>query len=162
MADRLSALDEAAALYRRLARAHPAEHLADLGSCLASLVKCLDATGRKREAFTTAEEAVAIYRQLAASEPPAHLGCLATGLSDLAARLGPNTRLAPLREVVAIHRRLAGSDPDGQLPHLAAALHALAAALDELGEGDEAWSARLEADAVLDALNSPLQPLRAE
>ena len=155
LADRLCALDEAAALYRRLARTHPAEHLANLGSCLANLVKCLDAAGRKTEAFATAEETVAVYRQLAAGDSHAHLGCLATGLSDLAARLGPHTRLVPLREAVSLHRRLAGSDPDGRPPRLAAALHSLAAALDELGDRDEARSVRAEADAVADRLTAP-------
>ncbi len=83
----LPAIEEAVALYRRLAARNPDAFEPDLATSLNTLSVRLAALGRRAEALAAIEEAVALYRRLAARNSAAFEPDLARSLSVLADRL---------------------------------------------------------------------------
>ncbi|MEU1883367.1 tetratricopeptide repeat protein, partial [Streptosporangium sp. NPDC020072] len=65
----LTAIEEATAIYRKLARTHPDAHLPDLATSLNNLSIRLGDLGRREEGLTAIEEAVAICQGLAKAWP---------------------------------------------------------------------------------------------
>jgi tetratricopeptide (TPR) repeat protein len=65
----LSAAEEAAALFRELARARSEPFTPDLAGSLSNLAAALSGLGRWEEALAAAEEAVALRRELARARP---------------------------------------------------------------------------------------------
>jgi tetratricopeptide (TPR) repeat protein len=78
---------EAVAIRRELATAHPDGFRPDLALALINLAPCLRGLGRHEEALTTAQEAVAIRGELAVARPDAFRPALAVSLNNLAKRL---------------------------------------------------------------------------
>jgi hypothetical protein len=88
----LAATQEAADLYRDLARQNPQAFLPDLAMSLNNLGKMLSDLGRREEALAATQEAVEIRRDLAQANPQAFLPDLAGSLNNLgrdALRPGP-------------------------------------------------------------------------
>ena len=83
----LSAAEEAAGLYRDLARANPDAYLPDLAMAVNTLAVQLSEAGRRVEALSAAEEAVLIRRDLARANPDAYLPNLAMAVNNLANQL---------------------------------------------------------------------------
>ena len=83
----LAATQEAADLYRELARANPPAFRPDLATSLNNLGRDLSALGRREEALQATQEAADLYRELARANPPAFLPDLATSLNNLGDRL---------------------------------------------------------------------------
>ncbi|MEU8263211.1 tetratricopeptide repeat protein [Micromonospora sp. NPDC048999] len=148
----LTAAEEAASLYRRLAAVNPAAYLPDLASSLNNLGIQLSEVGHREEALPLAEEAAAICRRLAEVNPAAHLPNLAGSLNNLGEWLSKVGRreeaLAPAEEAVAIRRRLAEVNPAAYLPDLASSLNNLGIRLSEVGRREEALAPVEEAVAI--------------
>ena len=68
----LAAIEEAAGIYRELARARPDAFRPDLAGSLNNLSVQLGDLGRREDALAAIEEAVTIRRELAARWPDAH------------------------------------------------------------------------------------------
>ena len=83
----LAAAQEAADLYRDLARARPEAFTPDLAGSLNNLAACLSELGRREEALAAAQEAADLYRDLARARPEAFTPDLAMSLNNLANRL---------------------------------------------------------------------------
>jgi hypothetical protein len=141
-------LQEAAAIFRRLAHTRPAEFTLDLAACLTDLAEFHASLNQRADALAAAEEAIGFYRQLAEIAPAVHRAHLATALHTLSRHLGMHARHPSLREAVDICRLLAEADPVTYRPRLAATLHTLAAALDGLGRTGQAALARAEAESL--------------
>ena len=94
-----SPAQEAADLYRGLARARPEAFTPDLAMSLNNLANALSELGRRDEALTAAQEAADLYRGLARARPEAFTPDLATSLNNLAIRL---SELGRREEAVAI------------------------------------------------------------
>jgi tetratricopeptide (TPR) repeat protein len=148
----LTAIEEAVAIRRELATAHPdafpqGSALADLATAVNNQALMLGGAGRRDEALAASEEAVGIYRELAAQRADALLDAsaladLATALTNASVRLGDAGRredaLAASEESVEILRQLEDARPDAFLPDLTTALTNQADRLSELGRRQEA------------------------
>jgi tetratricopeptide (TPR) repeat protein len=88
----LDPIEEAVAIYRRLAAGNPAAHEPDLAASLDNLSDILARGGRREEARAVVEEAVAIYRRLAAANPAAYERGLAASLNHLSVLEQPDKR----------------------------------------------------------------------
>ena len=145
----LEAAQEAAGLYRNLARANAAAYLANLAASVTNLAVRLGDVGRRDEALVAAEEAAGLYRDLAAHNPAAHLPNLAISVDSLAIELARAGRgdeaLVAAREAAGLYRDLAAGNPAGYLPGLARSVSNLAGHLGEVGRRDEALVAAEEA-----------------
>lgn len=129
----LTALQEAVAIWRRLAAHDATASEQDLAMSVHNLGLILAGLGREEEALAAVEEAVVIDRRLAAANPAALEPELATSLSSLAARLVMLGRSAEsvtaYQEAVPIQRRLAAANPAAFEPGLRSSLNGLAMAL---------------------------------
>ena len=145
----LEAAQEAAGLYRNLARANAAAYLANLAGSVTNLAVRLGDVGRRDEALEAAEEAAGLYRDLAGRNPAAYLPNLALSVDNLAIQLAGAGRgdeaLVAAEEAVTIRRDLAARNPAGHLPDLATSVNNLAVHLADAGRGDEALVAAEEA-----------------
>ncbi|MFF5654392.1 tetratricopeptide repeat protein, partial [Streptomyces collinus] len=141
----LTAAEDAAEIYRRLAAANPAAHEPDLARALFNLGHQLSDAGRRGEALTAAEDAAEIYRRLAAANPAAHEPDLAASLSDLSVALADAGRraeaLPAAEDAVEIRQRLAAANPAAYEPGLARSLTNLGTRLWEAERWAEALTA---------------------
>jgi cation transport regulator ChaC len=160
-AEALAPMEEAVAIYRRLADAQtgdPAAYLPDLAGSLNNLGSILSQAGRRTEALAPTEEAVTIYQGLAdpnSGDPAAYLPDLAGSLNNLGSILSQAGRraeaLAPTEEAVTIYQGLAdpnSGDPAAYLPDLAGSLNNLGSRLSEAGRRAEALAPTEEAVAI--------------
>jgi tetratricopeptide (TPR) repeat protein len=133
----LAAIEEATAMYRRLAAARPAAHEPHLSNTLSNLSRQLGQAGRLDEALATCEEAVQVRQRLAAVVPALYQAQLASTLDDLANLLDRAGRFgeacAALEKAVAINRRLPDADPGARDSGLAFALSKLSGTLAKDG-----------------------------
>jgi tetratricopeptide (TPR) repeat protein len=145
----LAATQEAADLYRDLARANPQAFLPYLATSLNNLGRDLSALGQREEALRATQEAVEIRRQLAQENPQAFLPDLATSLNNLGLMLSAlgwrEEALAATQEAVEHYHKLARQNPPAFLPDLAMSLNNLGRALSALGRREEALAATQEA-----------------
>ncbi len=148
----LPAIEEAVALYRRLAARNPDAFEPYLALSLNNLSNVLSALGRRKEALAASKQAVALYRRLAERSPDAFEPYLAMSLNNLSGRLSALRRreeaLAAIEEAVAVYRRLAARNPDAFAPDLARSLNNLSVRLSDLGRREEALPAIEEAVAL--------------
>jgi len=116
--DALSATEEAAGIYRKLAQARPDAFLADLAASLNNLGRDYSALGRREDALSATEEAVDIRRKLAQARPDAFLADLAMSLNNLGMMYSALNRredaLSATEEAVDIRRKLAQRWPHMQ------------------------------------------------
>jgi len=149
----LTAAQEAAELYRALARARPEAFTPNLAMSLNNLANRLSELGRREQALTAAQEAVDLRRALARTRPEAFTPDLAGSLNNLAATLSELGRreeaLTAAQEAADLYRALALTLPEAFTPYLATALNTLAAALSELGRGEEALAIHEEIKRLL-------------
>ncbi|WP_345144225.1 tetratricopeptide repeat protein [Dactylosporangium darangshiense] len=147
----LAAIEQAAAIYRRLADVDGA-YLPQLASTLYMLGRALSDPGQMQQAIAVAEESVAVYRALVNTDPQAPLADLATALNSLGLRLDmagrPLEGLGPLRDSLAIRRTLAEADPARFLSDLATSLNNIGGVLPHLDRREEALAATEEALAI--------------
>ena len=145
----LTAAQEAADLYRGLARARPEAFAPNLAMSLNNLAAMLSNLGRREEALTAAQEAADLYRGLARARPEAFAPNLAMSLNNLAAMLSNLGRreeaLTAAQEAADLYRGLARARPEAFTPNLAMSLNNLALILSALGRGEEALTAAQEA-----------------
>ena len=145
----LQAAEEAADLYRELARARPDAFTPHLATSLSNLAPMLRELGRREAALQAAEEAVVLRRELARARPDAFTPDLATSLNNLANMLSDLGRreaaLQAAEEAVALRRELARARPDAFTPDLAMSLNNLAPKLSELGRREAALQAAQQA-----------------
>ena len=144
----LTAIEEAAGIYRQLAQDDPDAFLGDLAAALNNQNGRLLDLGRHEEALAAIKEAVTIRRQLAQD----HLADLAMSLNnqsvctdDLGRR---EESLTAIEEAVGIYRQLAQGRPDAFLSYLAGALSNQSLCLSHLGRHEEALPAAEEAAAI--------------
>jgi tetratricopeptide (TPR) repeat protein len=143
------AYTEALAIYRRLARQHPAAFDAYVATTLNNLGNMLRDLGEREAARDACTEALVIYRRLAQQHPTAFDAKMATTLNNLGnvlADLGeqPAARDA-YREVLAIYRRLAQQHPTAFDSAVAATLNNLGNVLGDVGAREAARDAFTEA-----------------
>jgi tetratricopeptide (TPR) repeat protein len=145
----LAATQEAADLYRDLARANPQAFLPDLATSLNNLGNRLSDLGRREEALKATQESVDIRRKLAEQNRQAFLPDLAMSLNNLGRALSALGRreeaLTATQKAVKIYRQLAEQNPQAFLPDLAGSLNNLGNVLSELGRREEALAATQEA-----------------
>jgi tetratricopeptide (TPR) repeat protein len=145
----LTAAQEAADLYRALARASPEAFTPKLAAALNTLAARLSELGRREEALTAAKEAVDIRRALALARPEAFMPDLAASLNNLAVMLSGVGRreeaLTAAKETANLYFALALARPEAFMPDLAASLNNLATKLWALGRSEEALTAAQEA-----------------
>ena len=148
----LLAIEEAVAMYRKLAEAKPDAFLPYLAMSLNNLSIRLGVVGRQEEGLRAAEEAVKMCRKLAADKPEGFLPYLATSLSNLGSHLGGLGRaeagLKAVEESVELLRELTTVGPPYLLSHLATTLTRRSWLLDQLGRPDEARATAEEAMAI--------------
>ncbi len=142
----LAAAEEAAGMWRQLARDDPA-YQPDLAATLNNLSVRRAELGRSQEALAAAEEAAGMWRRLARDDP-AHQPDLAATLNNLSVRraeLGRSQEaLAAAEESIGMWRRLARDNPVQQ-PDLASAVNNCSARFGDLGRYQEALAAGQEA-----------------
>ncbi len=147
----LASIQEAVAIYRRLAQARPELFVPKLAASLNNLCADQHTLGQRQVALTTIQEAVTLYRQLARAVPE-FLPDLARSLSNLGSMhdaLGQReASLASSLEAVALYRQLAEARPDLFLPELATSLSNLSLDQKALGRRDAALVSILEAVAL--------------
>ncbi|MDI2027137.1 tetratricopeptide repeat protein [Saccharopolyspora sp. TS4A08] len=137
----LDAAAEAVATARRVARAAPGAHDAELGHAVYAHAKALSNLGRRREALAELQEAVALFRDLAARDRryekdlAVHLTALGATLTD-AAR--PAEAVEVSAEAVGVLRRLAETDPAAHRVELAELLLHLGNRLSQAGRPEAA------------------------
>ncbi len=145
----LEAAEEAANLYRELARARPDAFTPYLAGSLNNLANVLSELGRREAALEAAEEAANLYRELARARPDAFTPDLAMSLNTLAPMLSELGRreaaLQAAEEAVALRRELARARPDAFTPYLAMSLNNLANVQSDLGRREAALQAAEEA-----------------
>ena len=158
-AEALSAVQEAAEVYRRLRPSNHRQFLPGLAMILNNLSVRLADEGRSAEALKVIEEAAEVYRRLTQENRREFLPNLAKALNNLSVRLAdegrPAEALSAVQEGVGVCRRLVAYDNSGQfLPDLAVSLNNLslrladpdpsAAALDAIQEAVDIrrWLAR--------------------
>jgi tetratricopeptide (TPR) repeat protein len=100
-AEALAPAQEAVALRRALARAHPDAFNPDLARSLNNLALLLSELGRRAEALAPAQEAVGLYRALARANPDAFNPDLASSLGALGSVLAANKHAAEARACFA-------------------------------------------------------------
>ncbi|MEV4049636.1 tetratricopeptide repeat protein [Amycolatopsis sp. NPDC049688] len=148
----LAAIDEAVAVWRRLAEDNPAAFLPDLAGSLNNQAAMRNAVGDRPGALAAIDEAVTQYRQLAENNPAVFLSDLAGSLNNLAAmRSDVGDRpgaLAAIDEAVTLRRRLAEDNPAAFLSDLAGSLNNQAATRRDVGDRPGALAAIDEAVAV--------------
>jgi tetratricopeptide (TPR) repeat protein len=112
----LTCAQEAAVLYRALARARPEPFTPDLAMSLNNLAAMLSALGRREEALTCAEDAARLYRDLARARPEEFTPNLAMSLNNLANMLSELGRreeaLTCAQEAARLYRDLARARPE--------------------------------------------------
>ena len=149
----LAAAQEAAGVYRELARTRPEAFLPGLAMSLNNLGSRLSGLGRLEEALAAAQEAVSIRRELARTRPQAFLPDLAGSLNNLSVFLSGLGRreeaLAAAQEAAGVYRELARTRPEAFLPGLAGSLNNLGNILSGLGRLEEALAAAQEAVSAL-------------
>jgi tetratricopeptide (TPR) repeat protein len=145
----LQAAEEAANLYRELARARPDAFTPALAGSLNNLARSLSELGRREAALQAAEEAAELYRELARARPDTFTPDLAKSLNNLANALSDLGRheaaLQAVEEAAGFYRELARARPDAFTPHLATSLNNLANRLSDLGRREAALEAAEEA-----------------
>jgi tetratricopeptide (TPR) repeat protein len=138
----LTCAQQAAGLYRELARARPEAFTPDLAMSLNNLAVMLSELGRRQKALTCAQQAAGLYRELARARPEPFTPNLALSLSNFAVMLSAlglrEEALTCAQGAVAIRRELARARPKAFTPVLAASLKNLAIFLSELGRHQEA------------------------
>ncbi|MEE9383218.1 MAG: tetratricopeptide repeat protein, partial [Nannocystaceae bacterium] len=104
------AMEEAVAIYRKLAEEGPEVFLPDFALSLSNLAGSLRELGRREGALAATEEAAEIRRKLAAAEPEAFLPDLGSSLNNLGVVLRELGRreeaVGPTEEAVEIRRKL--------------------------------------------------------
>ena len=99
----LDPIEEAVAIYRRLAAGGPAAHEPDLAASLNKLSDILARADRREEARAVVEEAVAVNRRLAAANPATFEPGLAASLNHLSVLEQPaKTRFATILLIVLV------------------------------------------------------------
>ncbi len=140
----LAAIEQATAIYRRLADDRPDEFLFNLGVTLSNESGRLGELHRWAEALDVVEQALAIYDQLAEKHPDEYLPAVAMSLNSLSnclARLDrPQDALEAARQAAFIYRQLAEDNP-GFVPHFATAMNNSSNRLASLGRWDPALAA---------------------
>jgi tetratricopeptide (TPR) repeat protein len=138
--------EEAAEIYRGLAKANPQTFLPDLATTLSNLGIKLYNQGAREKALAAAQEAVDIQRKFdEKTNPKVFMPGLARSLNNLSAilsALGRKEKALDLaQESVAINKQLAESNPQIFLPDLAVSLYTLGLILSELNQRKEALDA---------------------
>ena len=140
---------EAAALYRRLAKARPDKFLHDLAMSLNNSGLMQNALGQRGAALASTLEAVALYRPLAEARPGTFLAGLAMSLNNLGmmqSELGQREAArASTLDAVTLYRRLAKARPTAFLSNLAASLDNLGKMQSELGQREVALASTMDA-----------------
>ncbi|MBU2669585.1 tetratricopeptide repeat protein [Actinoplanes bogorensis] len=146
--DGRAAIEESAALSRRLAAASSTDYLIELAQSLDVLRDHLMAGGHPR-ALAVAAEVTPAWRDLARTSPGAHQQSLIRALQKLGQLLAKAGRtdeaLAPSAELVRLYQRLAATDPENYRLPLAKAAERLATRLSAVGRHQEALSPLLAA-----------------
>jgi tetratricopeptide (TPR) repeat protein len=141
-AEALSITEDAVAIYRELAHAHPDTYRPALASALSTLGVRLYDQGQVVEAISVTEEAVKIGEELAEANPERYRPDLAASLSNLGVRLwalGRSAEALPIGEAaVATFRELANRDPERYDSYLAATLANLGIWRSVLGRAPDA------------------------
>ncbi|MGW6941633.1 tetratricopeptide repeat protein [Streptomyces xanthophaeus] len=141
----LAAVEEAAAVFRDLARADPDSYLHDFAKALNNLSNRLSALGRQEDALTVIESTVRIRHRLAQASFVEHFPSYAMALNNLSTRLGEVERheeaLTAAEQALSAHSLLADLDPDEYLPVLALITNNHAVRLAATGRREEALSA---------------------
>jgi tetratricopeptide (TPR) repeat protein len=96
----LEPIEEAVAIYRRLAAANPAVYELGLAASLNNLSDIFAWVGRRDEALAAVEEAVAVYRRLAAANPAAYEPDLTASLNHLSLLEQPAKPLFPTSSLI--------------------------------------------------------------
>jgi len=137
--------EEAADIYRSLAKANPQKFLPDLATTLSNLGIRLYNQGSREKALDAAQEAVDIQRKFDETNCRVFMPGLASSLNNLStilSALGQKEKALDLiKEAVAINKQLAESDPQRFLPDLAASLYNLGLRLSEFNQRKEALDA---------------------
>ena len=148
----LAFLQDALAIYRRLAEAEPVAFEQYVAVTLNNLGNVLGDLGERAGARAAFEEALPIYRRLAKAEPAAFTQYVATTLNnlgnvlrDLGDRAGAQ---AAFEEALAIRRRLAKVDPAVFEQYVAGTLNNLGNVLRDLGDRERAREVLEEALAI--------------
>lgn len=143
--------EEAAVIYRNLAKDNPDAFLLDLATTLSNLGVRFYNQGAREKALDAVQEAVDIQRNLNKKNPNIFMSCLARSLSNLSSILSAQGRkeeaLDLALEAATINKQLAESNPLIFLPDLAISLYNLSLRLSELNQKREAL------DAVQKAMN---------
>lgn len=145
----LAAVQEATAIWRRLAHDRPDRFEQRLGYALSNLSHVLAALGRTEEAVTPAREAVTIRRRLVDCGNDSVVWELAWSLSGLGRLYSDQGRLPQAvtleEEAVSLRRRLAAEQPLRFTDMLATSLSNLGVTYSRLGRFEEALVVEQEA-----------------
>lgn len=148
----LDRIQEAEAMYRKLAKQNSRAFTPNLANSLHELSISLSDMGRKKEALERNQEAEAMYRKLAKQNPGAFSPRLANSLHNLSIRLSDLGRkeeaLERNQEVKAMYRELAKQNSGAFTPRLVRSLHELSICLREMGRKEEALECYQEAEAM--------------
>lgn len=147
----LAAIEQAVAIYQRLASQEPARFEPDLASSLNNLSNRQADQGDTIGALATIEQAVTISQRLTLQNPKLefHLATSLNNLSNRRADQGDKAgALATIEQAVEIYRRLVSQEPARFKPDLAMGLSNLANRYADQGDTIRALAASEEAVAI--------------
>lgn len=156
----LDRIQEAEAMYRKLAKQNSRAFTPNLANSLHNLSISLSDMGRKEEALERNQEVKALCRKLAKQNSGAFTPRLVRSLHELSICLSEMGRkeeaLECYQEAEAMYRKLAKQDPGAFPPRLAATLHYLQSHFSDVGRKEETLERTITAAETMCAESNPL------